>query len=750
MKLYFAGAEDGGHGYTLGRVPINSCDFSPASYSFDDTAGDTEMKDFDKNVQHDVDSGMIPMIKEAQALIEKRGEKLTLYGSPWSPPAWMKLPVMGKQNMTLSATPTCLMPSMQRAWAKYFSKFMDAYKSHGIDMWGVTVQNEPEAAVGWEACLWTPAFMASFVRDHLGPVLAEEQPGAKIIGFDHNKDHVAIWAKELYKDPEAAKYFAGVGVHWYGGLNTKNLQMTHDMAPDKIILGTEACNCGGVVYKSASFVEGEIVKGDFLPAWWGRAEALALDILEDLRFWAVGWTDWNLVLSTSGGPNHLKNLCDANIIADPTEELGMGTLILQASFYYMGHFSRYLPAGSKRVALKNSVEFKAPPLEPGDVKNGQALLFAPCDGNDVQKWTLDDSGSLIVTGSDEASGSEGYTKGGECVVRVFPETPWLPGKIQTYACEAAVGGLENQQWAMRSVDGGSQLYNPPSGLCLTAVSTDGGQVGLDKGLTVVAAKLLECLPDGDASQTFVTSNYDGQGFPDAFPVRTSGGAPGGGGLCLQPQIVRLPHFDAVAFEQPSGDVTVIVMNIGDRDIEFSLVDKQEQAGVRHLSIPSHGIHTYRYKPEGGGVETLATTSLSTAAALGLSRGAAAEAAQQQLVAVEEGEQCGVTVDQRRDRGTPFALNAATAATSTKQGASSASSSAGHYALWGVGVCVVAGVALLATTRRAQLVSLVTGRRHASSEWEPCEVANDYHEYGARSAAEEAAGSTYKAPVDSGC
>ena len=285
MKLYFAGAEDGGHGYTLGRVPINSCDFSPASYSFDDTAGDTEMKDFDKNVQHDVDSGMIPMIKEAQALIEKRGEKLTLYGSPWSPPAWMKLPVMGKQNMTLSATPTCLMPSMQRAWAKYFSKFMDAYKSHGIDMWGVTVQNEPEAAVGWEACLWTPAFMASFVRDHLGPVLAEEQPGVKIIGYDHNKDHVVAWcrcslaqigfahgshgphvlpallrcslhvlsspllehpcverAKELYKDPEAAKHFAGVGVHWYGGLNSKNLNQTHHLAPDKIILATEACN----------------------------------------------------------------------------------------------------------------------------------------------------------------------------------------------------------------------------------------------------------------------------------------------------------------------------------------------------------------------------------------------------------------------------------------------------------------------------------------------------------------------------
>ena len=81
-------------------------------------------------------------------------------------------------------------------------------------MWGVTVQNEPEAAVGWEACLWTPSYQAQFVKDHLGPVLHAEQPGVKIIGFDHNKDHVQVWAKGLYADPEAKKWFAGIGIHW--------------------------------------------------------------------------------------------------------------------------------------------------------------------------------------------------------------------------------------------------------------------------------------------------------------------------------------------------------------------------------------------------------------------------------------------------------------------------------------------------------------------------------------------------------
>ena len=243
IKLYFASAEEGGLGYTLGRVPINSCDFSPASYTFDDVVGDVELEHFDSSVAHDVENGMVPMIKAAQAATKARGERLKLLASPWTPPAWMKVPVNGVQSMLASAKPNGLLPSMQRPWAKYFAKWIAAYQSHGVDVWGVTVQNEPEATAGWEAMLWTPDFMASFVRDHLGPVLAEEQPDVVILGFDHNKDHVVEWAEGLYKDPEAAKYFAGIAVHWYGGLNTDKLEATHKMQPDKFILATEACNC---------------------------------------------------------------------------------------------------------------------------------------------------------------------------------------------------------------------------------------------------------------------------------------------------------------------------------------------------------------------------------------------------------------------------------------------------------------------------------------------------------------------------
>ena len=277
IRLYFADPAEGGLGYTMGRVPINSCDFSPASYTFDDVAGDVELEHFDTAVTHDVENGMLPMMQAALAAAAARGVELKLLASPWSPPAWMKRPgPYGIQSMTASAKPNGLLPEMQGPWALYFSKWLRAYKDHGVPMWGVTVQNEPEATAGWEAMLWTPSFMAEFVAEHLGPRLKADHPEVVIFGFDHNKDHVVEWAEGMYANAKAKEYLAGLAVHWYGGLNTNRLQTAHDLAPSKLLIATEACNCvGNVVYKSPN-----------LAAWWTRAEKLALDILEDLRFWA--------------------------------------------------------------------------------------------------------------------------------------------------------------------------------------------------------------------------------------------------------------------------------------------------------------------------------------------------------------------------------------------------------------------------------------------------------------------------------
>lgn len=228
-----------GLGYSLGRVHINSCDFSVKSYSFDETEDDFDLLDFDESVRHDVESGMVDMALRAASVYraafggnDNDGEPdFKLYASPWSPPAWMKQPTwedkegaIHAQHMTYSAGPVCLRDGVgtesryAKAWALYFSKFLTAYKNLGLPLWAITVQNEPEFPAPWEACSYTPTTQKDFVANHLGPQLRTDHPDVKLFVFDHNKDHVNVWAEEMLNaSSDAAQYVDGTAYHWYAG-----------------------------------------------------------------------------------------------------------------------------------------------------------------------------------------------------------------------------------------------------------------------------------------------------------------------------------------------------------------------------------------------------------------------------------------------------------------------------------------------------------------------------------------------------
>lgn len=556
IQLYFADPKDNGHGYTVGRVPMGSCDFTLASYNFDNVSGDVDMTHFDTTVKHDETSGMLPMIRAAQELVHKRNLSLKVFASPWSPPAWMKNPVDGKQSMTGSAKPLGLNAQYQAAWAKYFSKFITAYKGRGVDLWGVTVQNEPEFAAAWEACVYTPEFEATFVRDHLGPLLNKDHPGLKIIGFDHNKDHVVEWAQALYKDPDTAKFFDGLGVHWYGGLNTQHLDAAHNIAPDKFILATEACNCGSVAFQK-----------DDAQEWWARAEKLAIDILEDIKWWSVGWVDWNLVLDTTGGPNHLGNLCDANIIADPDKKITGESVILQASYYYMGHFSRFIPPGSHRIDLVNNV---APaPLQPADVL-GKRFKFSPCSDGNGMTWSYDEKAKTL----------QEY---GLCAE--------LDGDGRGIVMKACSGNSK-QQWTIADGKnpGEKSIKHIVIGVgekCVTAETVSGPVVGLDPGVDVEAGLAENCGDVAGQIQTFELTASGDKTFPQGFHIKASDGN------CMIPVGGDTINFDAVAFESETGDVSVIAMNMGEQDIDFDLYDLASQAGGK-TSVPKRSITSFTF------------------------------------------------------------------------------------------------------------------------------------------------------------
>jgi len=311
-----------GIGYTLARTNIHSCDFSSGSYTYV-AENDASLKSF--SVSHDKEF-RIPFIKQA---IAAAGGKLTLYASPWSPPAWMK----DNNNMLHGGK---LLPKYDQSWANYYVKFIKAYEAEGIPIWGLTVQNEPTATQTWESCLFTGEEERDFIKKFLGPTLQKAgMSSKKLIAWDHNRDLMYQRASTVLNDPEAAKYVWGIGYHWYeswtgGGNIYENEKRVAEAFPGKNLIFTEGC--------AENF---DIAKIDD----WKWGEKYGLSMINDFNNGTVGWTDWNVLLDEKGGPNHVGNFCFAPVHADTKT----GEIHYLSSFYYIGHFSKFIRPGAKRI-----------------------------------------------------------------------------------------------------------------------------------------------------------------------------------------------------------------------------------------------------------------------------------------------------------------------------------------------------------------------------------------------------------------
>jgi len=312
-----------GIGYTLARTNIHSCDFSSGSYTYI-AEGDAELKTF--SIAHD-QKYRIPFIKQA---IVAAGGKLTLYVSPWSPPAFMK----DNKSMVHGGK---LLPAFKQSWANYYIKFINAYEKAGIPVWGLTLQNEPLANQTWESCYYSAEDERDFIKEYLGPTLQNAgMSDKKLIAWDHNRDLIYQTASTILNDSEAAKYVWGIGYHWYetwtgSAMLFNNEKMVADAFPDKKLIFTEGC----------------VEKFDFKKVNdWYLGERYGHSMVNDFNCGTVGWTDWNILLDETGGPNHVGNFCFAPVIADTKK----GELIFTNAFYYIGQFSKFVKPGAKRIA----------------------------------------------------------------------------------------------------------------------------------------------------------------------------------------------------------------------------------------------------------------------------------------------------------------------------------------------------------------------------------------------------------------
>ncbi|CAN7983768.1 unnamed protein product [Ixodes hexagonus] len=333
LESYFS---EEGLDYNMGRVPIASSDFSTRVYSYNDVVNDFQLLNF-KLASEDI-RFKIPLIQKAQRL--KKSDYLWLIASPWSAPAWMKTNNAMSGRGTLRGSPKGV---YYKAWAEYFVKFLNAYKSHNITFWGITAQNEPSSGFvpfyPFQAMGFRASTQRDFVKFDLGPALERAGYGPdklKLMILDDQRIFLPNFANVVLHDREASKYVAGIAFHWYWNhmKGPRALDETHTSHPDKFLLSTEACE------GSTSLMQNKVILGS-----WSRAASYAYDIIHDMRHWTTGWVDWNLALNPRGGPNWARNFVDSPIIVNATA----GEFYMQPMYYALAHFTKFVTRGSRRV-----------------------------------------------------------------------------------------------------------------------------------------------------------------------------------------------------------------------------------------------------------------------------------------------------------------------------------------------------------------------------------------------------------------
>jgi glucosylceramidase len=323
----------GQEGANLGhcRMPIGANDFARDWYSYDETQGDFALKNF--SIKRD-QTALIPFIKEAQ----KRRPNLKLWASPWSPPSWMKTNGHYAAKTSGAGQPANGLPldkqgvegtdmfiqddAHMAAYARYFAKFIAAYKTQGINIGAVMPQNEFNSAQIFPSCTWTPQGLARFIP-HLGRAVASmdvdiylgtlERPNTKLFNA-------------VYNDPAARPFIKGVGLQWAGKGAAARL---HTDYPDLPIWQTEQ-ECG-----------------DGKNDW--RYCRYAWNLMKHyFNNGASVYQYWNIALK-AGGISRWGWAQNSLITVDAAAR----SFRFNHEFYLLQHLSQFVQPGAKRVTVES-------------------------------------------------------------------------------------------------------------------------------------------------------------------------------------------------------------------------------------------------------------------------------------------------------------------------------------------------------------------------------------------------------------
>jgi len=341
------------------RVSIGASDLDSMPYTYDDLPyGQTDVNLTNFSLAADV-SGLIPLLKEILLI----NPSIQIIATPWSAPVWMK-----DNNNFMGGS---LQPQYYGVYAQYFVKYIQKMKEEGITINAITPQNEPLHPGNNPSMLMSALQQAVFIKENLGPAFQTAGITSKIVIYDHNCDKPE-YPIAILNDAAAKPFVDGSAFHLYGG-DISALSAVHNAFPDKNVYFTEQYTAS-----TGSFA------GDLK---WHLKNV----VIGSMRNWSRVALEWNLANNgafephTTGGCSTCKGAITINSADNFTRNVG---------YYIIAHASKFVPAGSVRIASNisgnlNTVAFKIP----GDKK----VLIVENDGTATELFNIKFNGKWITT-----------------------------------------------------------------------------------------------------------------------------------------------------------------------------------------------------------------------------------------------------------------------------------------------------------------------------------------------------------------
>ncbi|CAM2985993.1 glucosylceramidase [Chryseobacterium flavum] len=339
------------------RISIGASDLDGEVFSYNDLpAGQTDPSLSKFSLAKD--KALIAMIKEILAI----NPSIKIIAAPWSPPVWMK--DNGKSRGG------SLKPEFYGAYARYFVKYIQGMKTEGIIIDAVTPQNEP-LHPGNNPSLYMPSEQqGDFIKNHLGPAFKASGVTTKIVVYDHNcnKPEYAI---EILKDSEAGQYIDGSAFHLYEG-DISALTTVHNAFPDKNLYFTEQWTGS---------------KGTFNEDLNWHTKNV---IIGSMRNWSKIALEWNLANDPGFAPHTEGGCteCKGAITVSDSENFTRNV-----SYYIIAHASKFVPAGSQRIASTQTDKLSTAAFK---TQFGKIVLIVQNDNKEDEHFNIKFAGKTAA------------------------------------------------------------------------------------------------------------------------------------------------------------------------------------------------------------------------------------------------------------------------------------------------------------------------------------------------------------------